>query len=525
MANTSDLDFYGLSTNEWIGMVLPYKSQKNQVDGAAGFGYRYRVAIMGNHPSDNSIKDEDIVFAIVALGVSDGTGAGNRQKTPAISQGDVVLGKFLDGDRRQNPVIMNVLGRTEGIKYGKGRFEAKSGFVGSTHAAGLFDRQESSEAHGPCSPKATISPKTKNKPNIEGLLKSGLPDIPTLDAIPKPEALNSLGEKLSGVSDQLGDELSGALSGATGEITEELGGALGDATEQLSGSLGGVTEQLSGATDQLSDKLSSAAPDLSARLNENLAIKEEKTGTGILGPISSNVNEMVNVPTSTDSTDSTPTDTVGGERTAPQLDRVTGDPGERTAPRLDRGGYNTSTPEQPSISVKYLNNKGMDVTKPQGGLTTQEYNNLSSRDRNLLNRELRISNSQGRLDTTFNPNTTRGSLTKIEVDGKLVPRGLSGPNETFGGKGGSTYEDPVGSERPEPKLDRVSGNPGERTAPRLDRGDNSITTQSITRQKNVSGSFDLQTGTAYINGKVVSFEEYNTFTNLSNAEKVAKYGQ
>ena len=382
MANTSDLDFYGLSTNEWIGMVLPYKSQKNQVDGAAGFGYRYRVAIMGNHPSDNSIKDEDIVFAIVALGVSDGTGAGNRQKTPAISQGDVVLGKFLDGDRRQNPVIMNVLGRTEGIKYGKGRFEAKSGFVGSTHAAGLFDRQESSEAHGPCSPKATISPKTKNKPNIEGLLKSGLPDIPTLDAIPKPEALNSLGEKLSGVSDQLGDELSGTLDGAT----EQLSGALGDATDQLSGSLGGATEQLS-------DKLSSAAPDLSARLNENLAIKEAKTGTGILGPISSNVNEMVNVPTSTDSsTDSTPTDTVGGERTAPQLDRVTGDPRERTAPRLDRG-------------------------------------------------------------------------------------------------------------------------------------DNSITTQSITRQRNISSSFDLQTGTPYINGKVVSFEEYNTFTNLSNAEKVAKYGQ
>jgi len=34
---------------------------------------------------------------------------------------------------------------------------------------------------------------------------------------------------------------------------------------------------------------------------------------------------------------------------------------------------------------------------------------------------------------------TRGSLTKIEVDGKLVPRGISGPMNTFGGKGGSTY--------------------------------------------------------------------------------------
>ena len=397
MANTSDLDFYGLSTNEWIGIVLPYKSQKNQTDGDAGFGYRYRVAIMGNHPSDNSIRDEDIVFAIVALGVSDGSGAANRQKKPAISQGDVVMGKFLDGDRRQNPVIMNVLGRTEGIKYGKGRFEIKSGFVGSTHPADLFERQESSEAHGPCSPKATTTPKTKNKPNIGGLLKSGLPDIPTLDAIPKPEALDSLGEKLSGVSDQLGDQLSGALDGAT----EQLSGA----TDQLSGALDGATGALGGAT-----------ADLSSRLNQNLS-----SGGGILGPISSNVNEMVNVPTSNASA---PTDTLENVNPEPQLDRETGDPGERTAPVLDRGGYNTYT-----------------------------------------------------------------------------------------------------EANPEPQLNRETGNPGERTAPETDRGDNSITTESFTRQKNVSGSFDLQTGTAYINGKVVSFEEYNTFTNLSNAEKVAKYGQ
>jgi len=222
MAN-SDLDFYGLNTNEWIGMVLPYESQKNQIDGDAGFGYRYRVAIMGSHPSDNSIKDEEIVFAIVALGVSDGTGAGNRQKNPAISQGDVVLGKFLDGDRRQNPVIMNVLGRTEGIKYGKGRFQPKTGFVGSTHAMDLFDRQESSEAHGICSPRAITPSATENKPNIAGLLKSGLPEIPTLGAIPTPP-----GNISSLVSDQLG----GALSNV-GDLTGGLDDAMGATQEQL----------------------------------------------------------------------------------------------------------------------------------------------------------------------------------------------------------------------------------------------------------------------------------------------------
>ena len=37
MANSSDTSFYGAGTDEWIGIVLPYKSQKLQQDGAAGF--------------------------------------------------------------------------------------------------------------------------------------------------------------------------------------------------------------------------------------------------------------------------------------------------------------------------------------------------------------------------------------------------------------------------------------------------------------------------------------------------------
>ena len=187
---TSDLDFYGLNTNEWIGMILPYESQDDQIDGDAGFGYRYRVAIMGNHPSDNSIKDEDIVFATTALGVSDGTGAGNRQRKPALSQGDVVMGKFLDGNRKQNPVITNSLGRTSGIKYGRGRFESKTGFVGSTKVGNLLRRQETSEADGICSPRAISPSKSKRKSPLEQLKKVGIPVEPTLGAIPKPPGNN-----------------------------------------------------------------------------------------------------------------------------------------------------------------------------------------------------------------------------------------------------------------------------------------------------------------------------------------------
>ena len=133
MANSSDTSFYGAATDEWIGRVLPYDSQKLQQNGAAGFGIRRRVAIMGCHPSDNTISNEEIVFAIVALPTTAGSGAAGKRMSVRVTQGDVVMGKFLDGENRQNPIITGVLGRTEGAKIEDDgdRFTTKTGFVGS----------------------------------------------------------------------------------------------------------------------------------------------------------------------------------------------------------------------------------------------------------------------------------------------------------------------------------------------------------------------------------------------------------
>ncbi len=44
-------------------------------------------------------------------------------------------------------------------------------------------------------------------------------------------------------------------------------------------------------------------------------------------------------------------------------------------------------------------------------------------------------------DEVTTDKTIKGDLSTITFDGKTFPRGLSGPMETFGGKGGSTYED------------------------------------------------------------------------------------
>ena len=44
-------------------------------------------------------------------------------------------------------------------------------------------------------------------------------------------------------------------------------------------------------------------------------------------------------------------------------------------------------------------------------------------------------------DKTTKRTVIEGNLSTITFDGKTFPRGLSGPTETFGGKGGSTYKD------------------------------------------------------------------------------------
>ena len=165
-SSSSGAKFYGVDTNDWIGVILGFDNQKVQYTGLIGYGWRYKVAIMGFHPSDQStLSDKDITYAIVAQSPNAGSGAAERLRTPRISQGDVVMGKFLVGDKRQVPVITGILGRTSGTQFGTGRFQSKTGYVDGAKPLGLVG-SETSEAPGPC----TASTKSLNssKGKVEG---------------------------------------------------------------------------------------------------------------------------------------------------------------------------------------------------------------------------------------------------------------------------------------------------------------------------------------------------------------------
>ena len=172
--------FYGVDTNDWIGIFIYIDDQKVHYTGLIGYGWRYKVAIMGYHPSEESVlSNKDITYAIVAQSPNAGSGAAERLRTPRISQGDVVMGKFLDGDKRQIPVITGILGRTSGTVYGTGRFQSKTGYVDGAEPKGLVG-SETSEAPGPCtaSTKSLNSSSGKVAGAASGFLsKMGIPSV------------------------------------------------------------------------------------------------------------------------------------------------------------------------------------------------------------------------------------------------------------------------------------------------------------------------------------------------------------
>ena len=151
----SAINNYGNKDNRWIGRILPFESQKEQMGGESR-GNRYRVAIMGVTPFVGGIEDDDVTFAEVLM--CGGLGGGGHFRTTKYSPGDVVVGYYLD-DEKQNPIITGGLGRTGGIKYGSARFDAKTGFVGSITPGNLMGRHEFNEQKNNCLPLAEPSNK------------------------------------------------------------------------------------------------------------------------------------------------------------------------------------------------------------------------------------------------------------------------------------------------------------------------------------------------------------------------------
>jgi hypothetical protein len=104
--------------NWWIGQIAHSKYWKKAADYFNGdWNYRCKVRIIGYHPFSGSVlSDNDLPWAQVMIDPAFGSGQGGTGKTLDLKGGETCFGFFMDGDDAQQPVVIGLLHRSDGVK-------------------------------------------------------------------------------------------------------------------------------------------------------------------------------------------------------------------------------------------------------------------------------------------------------------------------------------------------------------------------------------------------------------------------
>ena len=111
--------FLGGNFSWWVGQIADDSTWRenivptvyNDKYSVAGWGYRYKVRILGIHDwGEESIPSASLPWAQVMYPITAGGGQTSTFATPAIRQGNMVFGFFMDQQDQQIPVIMGILG-------------------------------------------------------------------------------------------------------------------------------------------------------------------------------------------------------------------------------------------------------------------------------------------------------------------------------------------------------------------------------------------------------------------------------
>ena len=99
----------------WIGRVAhpDYWKMENLASAAAGSAsHRVKVRIIGYHPWDDTLPENDLPWAQVMMDPVAGSGQGSMGDTLNLSGGETAIGFFSDGEEAQQPVIIGLLHRS-----------------------------------------------------------------------------------------------------------------------------------------------------------------------------------------------------------------------------------------------------------------------------------------------------------------------------------------------------------------------------------------------------------------------------
>ena len=189
-----DSGLLGSSFHWWIGQIADDSVWRENIISAPhasageniGWGRRYKVRILGLHDQGEAeIPSKDLPWANVMMPVTSGGSLSNSGQTPALRQGNMVFGFFMDGTAMTVPVIMGVLGNNAqnepALTVGDNRVTNKQ--PGSLAVSGYADGQVSKDAS------------TGEKPTPpDGDIKSEHPNSsPAAQQVPKNVKLNKFG--------------------------------------------------------------------------------------------------------------------------------------------------------------------------------------------------------------------------------------------------------------------------------------------------------------------------------------------
>ena len=140
-------DQYGKKTLEnWFLKVVGFDSQKDQIEN--GWGWRYKVRIMGDNSDVDNVTDDQLSYAYSSLPTTAGSGGAYKLRSVRISQGDTVHGIRGPG----GPLtITGVFPRTRNTILSDAPFGTKSGFYGDLEDNGIISG-EFNEQVGPATP-------------------------------------------------------------------------------------------------------------------------------------------------------------------------------------------------------------------------------------------------------------------------------------------------------------------------------------------------------------------------------------
>ena len=352
----------------WVGQIAPSENWRGNQESCRfeepsdipGWGFRYKVRIMGLHGKDEdeegdstSIPNDQLPWAQVMYPVTAGGGQGGAFTTPNLRQGNFVFGFFLDGQDQQVPVIMGVLGnnaKTEIPDLKSHIFAPMSGYANATEDPSNVLAREVTDPKSTATTESSgdaVNIKTSATEAIEKVLETKIAlscPAPVVNIEMKniQTAMEQMSTEIEDAQKALVDFTSSAsvpmleLSKSVDEILESKAGEI---TKQMSMIMGRVEQYTTGQFgDQMRQMLALAPTSAGLDMRKfqlgglsNLAGTFDGINSGLLGTV---LGALKNAFKKKKNSSPSP------PPTQPQLEG----PGSEIVPPLPAEGYYTPTP-------------------------------------------------------------------------------------------------------------------------------------------------------------------------------------